>query len=146
MERMNGKMHPIMVVGQDKLSYSIVADLLSGGYAALLLTTDRVVAEEAIHNHAPDNTHLCVITDWPEKIYSPLVILITSDEAEIKGEFIRKIEERCSENTIITVNLESVGLDEIQPKIQYKERLLGLNWTYPDLSEFFCGNHYYSRY
>jgi len=137
MKTMNGVPHPIIVVGQDKLSYSIVSDLLMAGHVALLLTADRQAAEEAI-NHMTADKNLCICSEWPEKIYSPLVVLVTADKAEVKRELIRQVEERCAEDTVITVNLESVDLDELQTTMRCPSRLLGLNWTYPVYQNFFA--------
>src|SRR5690606_4160774 len=145
MKATNGRACPIMVIGQDKLAYSIVSDLLMGGHAALLLTTDQQGAEEAIYNSEVPCKNLCILTEWPEKIQSTLVVLVTTDEAEVKRELIGQVEGRCAAHTIIAVNLESVGLDQLQKQMQHKTRLLGLNWTYPVYRNFFaeiiCNDH-----
>ncbi len=127
----NGMTHPIMIIGQDKLVYSIVADLLLSQHPALLLTDDRQTAEETIKQYAPESKNLHIVTDWPEKIYSPLVVLVIRDTLEEKQQLIRQVEERCNDDIIIAVNLEALCLNEIQTDMRNKARLLGLNWTYP---------------
>lgn len=145
MKAMDGRACPIMVIGQDKLAYSIVSNLLIGGHAALLLTTDQQGAEEAIYNSEVPCKNLCILTEWPEEIQSTLVVLVTTDEAEVKRELIGQVEGRCAAHTIIAVNLESVSLDELQTGTQHKNRVLGLNWTYPVYRNFFaeiiCNDH-----
>ncbi|NGM64951.1 3-hydroxyacyl-CoA dehydrogenase family protein [Sphingobacterium sp. SGR-19] len=134
----NGMTFPIMVIGQDKLVYSIVTDLLLLGYPALLLTNDQQTAAAAMEEYVSNKKNLQIITDWPETIYSRLVILITDDQLTEKQKVIRKVEERCDDDTIITVNLEALCLDEIQTQMRNRTRLLGLNWTYPVHRTFFA--------
>jgi 3-hydroxybutyryl-CoA dehydrogenase len=134
----NGMVYPIMVIGQDKLAYSIVSDLLLSGYAATLLTENRQNAGEAISAYLPESKNLDIVTDWPEKICSQLVVLVTLDQLAEKQELIRQVEERCADDAIITVNLERLCLDEIQTHMRNKTRLLGLNWTYPVPRTFFA--------
>ena len=134
----NGMIHPIMVIGQDKLAYSIVSDLLLSMHPALLLTDDRPIAEETIKQYTSDSRNLSIVTDWPETIHSQFVVLVTSDKLEEKQELIKQVEERCDEDTIIAVNLEALYLDEIQMQTRNKSRLLGVNWTYPVHRTFFA--------
>lgn len=134
----NGMIHPIMVIGQDKLAYSIVSDLLPSMHPALLLTDDRQIAEETIKQYITDSRNLSIVTDWPETIHSQFVVLVTRDKLEEKQQLIRQVEERCDEDTIIAINLEALCLDEIQTQMHNKTRLLGLNWTYPVHRTFFA--------
>lgn len=137
-ETSNGCIHPIMIVGNDNLTYSIVCGLLTNDCPVVLLTTDRDTAVDFIDNEVGKNEKLSVLADWPDKIGSNLVILITPDKEDVKMMQIRQIEERVSEQAIVAVNMESLSLKELQTESLQPSRLFGLNWAYPAHQTFFA--------
>ena len=137
MEVKNGIEGPIMVVGQDKLAYSLVADLLQSEHPVVLLTDDTQVAAESIGRDVADLTQLELLSRLPETINSRLLILLTADRLEEKRLLIRQVEERCTDDAVIAINLEAIHLEELQEQAVHTARLLGLNWTYPVQQTFF---------
>ncbi|TYR35603.1 3-hydroxyacyl-CoA dehydrogenase [Sphingobacterium phlebotomi] len=138
METRNGVANPIMVVGQDQLTYSVACSLLDGGHPVLLLTDDRGAAERYVRKEIHDCTKLAVITDWPKEITAKLVILVTPDKLLAKHQCINQVENRASKDTIIAVNMESIGLEQIQADSTRPTRIFGLNWSYPVHRTFFA--------
>ncbi|HMR18727.1 MAG TPA: 3-hydroxyacyl-CoA dehydrogenase family protein [Sphingobacterium sp.] len=134
----NGIGHPIMVVGSDRLSYSVVCGLLNAGHPVLLLAADSEAAKDFIVNEVEDSNKLHVVSDWPANISSKLIVMLTPDKAEIKEEFVRQVEQRASEQAVIAVNLESICLSDVQRNSVRPSRIFGLNWTYPVHRTFFA--------
>ncbi|MBD1432890.1 3-hydroxyacyl-CoA dehydrogenase [Sphingobacterium sp. DN00404] len=138
MDTRNGVANSIMVVGQDQLAYSVACSLLDGDHPVLLLTDDRGAAEHYVRKEVHDCTKLAVITDWPKNITARLVILVTPDKLLAKQHLISQVENRTAEDTIIAVNTECIGLEEIQTDSTRPTRIFGLNWSYPVHRTFFA--------
>ncbi len=137
--RMQGTTYPMMVIGQDKLAYSVVSNLLAAGQEVLLLTADKESAERAIYEEiGMGYKNLQIQTAWPSTISSELVILVTKDQVDTKVDLIRQIEDKATEKTIIATNIEAVHLDELQAHSRNPSKIFGLNWTYPAHRTFFA--------
>lgn len=134
----NGGACPVMVVGQDRLAYSVVCGLLVGGYPVLLKTINPKAAEDFILDEVGDHKNLNIITDWQEDIKAGLVVLVTDDKLDTKQNWIDQLEKNVSEDAIIAVNLESICLEELQTTSVHPSRILGLNWAYPVHQTFFA--------
>lgn len=134
----NGLVHPIMVVGSDNLAYSIVCGLLANGHQSVLLTADRDEAVNFVHTEIGDTRNLRVLTDWPDKISSSLIVLVTADKLDLKKKQINLVEKRAVEDAMIAINMESVDLQELQKGSLAASRLFGLNWAYPVQQTFFA--------
>ena len=133
---------PLLVTGNDNLTYSIVACLLNSGYPVNLYTINPAEANEIIGNHLSDieneNFRLASSTrtwtsteDISDLETCSLAIIITPEDLSAKKEIIRQVSTQQPADTIIAVNAESISLDEIQQGVNHPERIIGLNWTEP---------------
>jgi len=128
-----------MVIGQDRLGYSVASNLLVSGHEVLLLTEDRQEAEQAIYEEIGlGYKTLQVQTDWPTVIAQELIIFVTADQLEVKADLIRRIEDSALTKPIIATNMDAIHLEELQAHSRNPSNIFGLNWTYPVHRTFFA--------
>ncbi len=136
---MKGIAGPVMVIGQEKLGYSVVSNLLVSGHEVHLLTADKQRAEQAIYDEIGlGYKTLQIQTDWPAAMVHELVILVTNDQLQAKADLIRQVEERASAMPIIVTNMDAIHLEELQAHSCHPSNIFGLNWTYPVYRTFFA--------
>lgn len=128
----------VLVVGKDKLTYSIVANLLNAGHEVVLIATDRVEAYDEIAGVAQEKVVGLTITEMlPEEIPQRLIICLTEEDIHAKTQLIQKLEQRAGTDAVIAINTESITIEQLQESCQVPGRILGLNWSYPAQNTFF---------
>lgn len=133
-----GDVFPVLVVGQDRLTYSIVCGLLAGDYPVFLKTADQKAAKAFIFNEVGDDRNLQVVTGWQVHTDAKLVVLVAPDKLGTKRDLLGQVEKHVSEDAVIAINLESICLEELQTTSVHPSRILGLNWAYPVHQTFFA--------
>lgn len=129
---------PILVVGDGKLAYSVVINMLVVGHEVSLLTSDTTAAHLAIRQHAPERiSKLDLLVQLPDEIPYPLVVVVNGESAEEKISLIHQLECRISDAAVIAVNTDSIPLKELQAGSRVPGRIIGLNWAYPAQTTFF---------
>jgi 3-hydroxybutyryl-CoA dehydrogenase len=134
--------HPVSVVGNGNLTYSIVVCLLRAGYSVDLCTDNAKEAASAIPDYFPplnngkgqsagDEQKLNIYTSVKSVSKADFVIVITGEDLSIKKDTIGQLEKVVAPHAIIGINSESIGLYEIQEGATHPGRIIGLNWTEP---------------
>lgn len=134
----NNDFPAVLVVGDGKLTYSIVSMLLRAHQKTTLLTADVTSARSAMERIAAhESKELILLTAWPESLAFTLIIAITAEDSLVKQQLIQQLENRIGNDALIAINTESVPLDELQAGSRFPQRIIGLNWCYPaDLTLF----------
>ncbi len=137
----------ILLIGEGKLSYTVAACLFIAGHEVVLAGEDPETARENVEEHlrlsensglhASVTAELNIVPTPEEGDKFPVVILITADRLEDKKTAIETGSRYVSDGGILAVNIESIGLGELQPSAGAPERLIGLNWSLPAHTTFF---------
>jgi len=138
----------VLVLGSDKLAYSMVVCLLQAGHPVKLCTKYINEAKHSITSHLEDSvkfqsdytsaTAEYEISSTIEKnLDEDIAIIITSENLSEKRATLEQLEEVLPTDAIITINTESFALEEIHSFAKYPERVLGANWTEPVHTTFF---------
>ncbi|TAN01351.1 MAG: 3-hydroxyacyl-CoA dehydrogenase [Chitinophagaceae bacterium] len=138
---MHNDLIPILLIGNNRLAYSIAVCLLAGGHPVTLLTGSEEEAKRGINTHlhemevsgykAPQGYTLQITKEINNPVNDPLVILITEEEIRAKVKYIQLVERYISPDSIIAVNTESISLNSLQRKSHYPNRVIGANWMEP---------------
>lgn len=144
---MEKNLDPIYLAGNNHLTMSIAVCLLQAGHPVILHTVDKLRAYARIQLHLNDMKNektgavpgeaLQIIDRVPNPIDTKLAIIITKEESKNKKDFIHQIEQNTQQDTIITINTESIDLDILQEGCEHPERIMGVNWVEPAHTTFF---------
>lgn len=138
MEKKREDIPAILIVGEGKLTYSIVANALLAGQEVTLITADADIARSEVGSLVPgDLRRLSLPVDWPDVLSHGLAVAITGENLQEKQAVIGQLESRIAEDAIIAINTESIPLHELQASCSSPARILGLNWCYPAHLTFF---------
>ncbi|MBD2703532.1 3-hydroxyacyl-CoA dehydrogenase [Spirosoma sp. BT702] len=137
----------ILLLGSDKLTYSIAACLQKAGFTVMLSTTDVAKAQTITDRHRLDSStyegnnyaysNLIIRKEPDFSVDIDLAILITEENLAVKKQAISGLEKNISANTIIAVNTESIPLRSLQENVAEPGRIIGVNWTEPAHTTFF---------
>ncbi len=135
----NNHTHPIsiLVIGNGKQAFSIATDMFSNGHPVEIKTDDTEAAHAYLRQHVFEKENdinpekPVVITSLPQQIRQSLIIAVTADDLQTKKVLIEQLESRISPDSIIALNLEGLGLQQVTEEARYPDRVLGLNFTYP---------------
>ncbi len=139
---------PAAVVGLGLMGTSIIACLLSAGHSVAGLTRDlskhrnsrrrirRLLDElhrEGLLKEAPQGVieRLTLTEDFGKLSDRALVIESIIEDLETKREYIRRIEEVVSPDTLIGSNTSSIPVTLLQQGACRPERILGIHWGEP---------------
>ncbi|HMI02097.1 MAG TPA: 3-hydroxyacyl-CoA dehydrogenase NAD-binding domain-containing protein, partial [Pedobacter sp.] len=141
-----GEKRPILITGNDRLSFSIAVCLLQSGDTVTLHTSDVELARKRIVCHIEDaakiglgefdrnnieiTDHLC------DDAYS-MAIAITNEDLNEKRTIIADLEQRLDKGAIIAINTESISMADLQEGANAPERIIGVNWTEPAHTTYF---------
>lgn len=128
--------HPVLLVGGNKLTYSIAFCLYSAGQRVILVTSDvaharRYLALAAGHTEDFDSEQLIVTPNFDFHETISRAILVTEENLSVKKQQIARLEELLPKDTLIAVNTESISLADLQEGTSAPERILGANWVEP---------------
>jgi 3-hydroxybutyryl-CoA dehydrogenase len=141
-----GEKRPILITGNDRLSFSIAVCLLQSGDSVTLYTSDVELAGKAIAQHIEDAAKIGLgefdlnnieITDRLYDGFYSLAIAITNEDLDEKKTIIADLEQRLDKETIIAINTESISMADLQDGAAAPERIIGLNWTEPAHTTYF---------
>ncbi|MDF9798945.1 3-hydroxybutyryl-CoA dehydrogenase [Catalinimonas alkaloidigena] len=132
----------ILVVGSDKVAYSLVVCLLQAGHPVKLYTEQGKQARQIINTHLDDcfnfqseyisaSADYEVLTSLEDKLDVAIAMVITSENLSEKRAVLEKTEKALSKNAIIAINTESFALQEVHLHATHQERVIGANWTEP---------------
>lgn len=130
----------ILVKGSNKLTFSVAACLLKGGYRVTLFTDNLQKAFDCINSHKEDIERVSSSTlnldnlDIVDKLRSSnfeLAIAMTSENISEKKLVIKELELMLNKNVIIAINTESIALSDIRFEAKHSDRIIGANWVEP---------------
>ncbi len=147
MSEIESKMKSILVVGSDKLAYSIAVCLLDAGEHVTLYSEKEASAIECINAHFSDiykreydvlamDNFVLVSQLGREGNYS-LSIVITKENLSHKQNVIQKLERILPGEMPIAINTESIPLSAIQQDAIHPKRIIGANWVEPAHTTYF---------
>lgn len=138
---------PVLVVGNKKLTFSIVVCLLQAGHPVTLFTEKKNDAFESIHIHLtdlskqvsqlPKQSDLKILDTLDSKVDYSLVIAATEEDILIKKTLIDHLEKVLPLNSTIAINTESIPLSTLQKNAYHPERIIGVNWSEPAHTTYF---------
>ncbi|GGG73377.1 3-hydroxybutyryl-CoA dehydrogenase [Parapedobacter pyrenivorans] len=139
MTRNKSVANSVLVVGDDKLAYSIATNILAAGQRVTIFAADSTAAHLAVQRDSPQTIHqLDLLTELPDTIPCQLVVAVIAESLAEKKHAIRQLECRIADDTIIAINTDSISLDQLQEGSDVPARILGLNWTYPAHQTYFA--------
>lgn len=137
----------MLVVGDEKTTFSVVVCLLQAKHRVALFTRDKAGALSAINDHLADlaEESLYVPDRGDLEIHSRLegpqdfryAIVVNSEDLEVKRSAVAALEEVLPEEALIAINTESIPLSEIQEAASVPGRVIGANWAEPVHTTFF---------
>lgn len=147
MKEKGDKKEPILVVGNDKLAFSITVCLVQAGHPVTLYTEKEEEALTCLTTHFTD------MGQWPSDLLTQsgftildhldhavdcgLAIAVTNENLSEKRLVVRQLEKVLSREAVIAINTESIPLSAIQQDTFHPERILGTNWVEPAHTTYF---------
>lgn len=144
---MNFQKDPVLVVGDEKMTFSIAVCLLQAEHPVTLLTGNKARALSAVDMHVSDigkkSVGVLELDDFEitEEISGNLnfrhAIIITPEDLQVKRSAILQLENKLPAEALIAINTESIPLSDIQENAISAERIIGANWVEPAHTTFF---------
>jgi 3-hydroxybutyryl-CoA dehydrogenase len=138
---------PVLVLGSNKLAYSLVISLRNAGHPVILSTKKSRDAWKYIGFHKGDlrqweqglfgNFNVKVIENFSFHPAIRLAIVIAEENLTVKKNIIKILESRLSPDTLIAVNSEAIALELLQKDAVVARRILIANWVEPVDTTFF---------
>ncbi|WP_439583634.1 3-hydroxyacyl-CoA dehydrogenase family protein [Dyadobacter bucti] len=138
---------PILVLGSNKLAYSLVISLRNAGHPVMLSTRKARDAWKYIGFHKGDlrqweagqfgNFNVKVIENFSFHPTIRLAIVIAEENLTVKKNIIKILESRLSPDTLIAVNSEAIPLELLRKDAAAARRILVANWVEPVDTTFF---------
>jgi 3-hydroxybutyryl-CoA dehydrogenase len=128
----------VLVVGDNKLAYSVAVNCLTACQEVLLLTSAPAEASAYVREERPKSNDDCLLlSSLPDVIEAKLVFLFLGESIARNQEIIRQVESRSTHDTIIAVHSDSIPLVELQECSTVLDRILGVNWAFPAHTSLF---------
>ena len=148
MNNLGYSLEPVLVVGNEKTTFSLVVCLLQAGHPVTLCTKHESQALNTTNTHwddlrafkpasVPPHPDLRIIRHLPTHWDEQLVIIITPEDESEKKAVLRKVEKNVSPDAIIAINTESISLYALQQNAFSQARIIGANWVEPVHTTFF---------
>ena len=134
---------PVLLVGSNKLTYSIALCLQKAGHAVVLVTPDADVAkqyvtfDEAVDLEQSIPGSLRIQSDYRFEGLISKVIVVTEENLAVKKRVLAELENIIPGETLIAINTESIPLSDLQQGAIFPERIMGANWVEPAHTTFF---------
>ena len=133
---------PVLVIGHAPTAYSLVVCLLQANHPVTLCTEEESKAEKAIKTHwddlcqfhsskIPELFRFETISQLGQPREEKIVIAITDEDILLKRNTIQSVEKLLPSDAIITINSESIPLNELQKGTLHPQRIIGANWVEP---------------
>lgn len=147
MKEVEYEKEPILIVGDEKLAFSITVCLLHAGHPVMLYTGNKTDALECINIHFADmykqNRNILAQKEFDilehlshDENYR-MAIVVTNENLSRKKSIIQKLENILPSRAIIALNMESIPLSVIQQDATHPERIIGANWVEPAHTTYF---------
>lgn len=128
----------VLVVGDNKLAYSVAVNCLTACQEVLLLTSAPTEASAYLREEwSKSNNDFLLLSSLPDVIEPKLVFLLLGESIARNQEIIRQVECRSTHDTIIAVHSESIPLAELQTCSTVPDRIMGVNWAFPAHTSLF---------
>jgi 3-hydroxybutyryl-CoA dehydrogenase len=138
---MNLKKVPVLIVGDDRIAFSIAVCLLKAEHHVALQTNNKADALRVIDSHFSDlgvkKRNVLDRDDFEIRDqlgdYSPfrIAILITTEDLTVKKHAVQQWEKVLPYDALIAINTESIPLDAIHKDAARPDRVIGANWVEP---------------
>lgn len=138
---------PVLLVGDEKLTFSIAVCLLQAGHPVTLLTQNKTEALAVVEMHwselsertsAPLKRHeMNIINEVKGVADFNSAIVITPEGFDSKRSSIALLENHLRPDAIIAINTESIPLSTIHRNAVSADRIIGVNWVEPAHTTFF---------
>ncbi len=135
------------MVGSGRLACSITVCLLLAGHKVTLLTRAIVEDELLLAWHfqdmaretgqTPDLSRLFVKKDLKMCQEVELVIGVSNENPDEKKALLLRLEELFPPMVTLTINAESMPIEQLQALMQYPDRLVVANWVEPAHTTYF---------
>lgn len=144
---MEYKKEAVLIVGEDKMAFSITVCLLDAGHKVILYSKKKADALECINTHFSDmyeqqfdvlaRDNFDITDHLGNEINCRLAIVITNENLSHKRSVIKQLEDVLSQNALIAINTECIPLSAIHKETVRPERIIGANWVEPAHTTFF---------
>jgi 3-hydroxybutyryl-CoA dehydrogenase len=134
---------PVLLVGSNKMTYSIALCLQKAGQPVILSTADKGKAIDYITAYSAADGDIFtsggfeIIQDLKFRNAVNIAIVITDENLSAKKQLIGILESCLPAQALIAINTESIPLNQLQSEASAPERILGLNWVEPAITTFF---------
>ena len=128
----------VLVVGDEKLAFSVAVCLMQGKHPVTLYTKNSKEAGATIDMHladladvgssAPSRGEIEIVSELNGTHEAGLAIVISPEDAVKKKALLAQLESHLSSETLIAVNTESIPLSQIQEGTTHPRRIIGANW------------------
>ncbi|CAG5002451.1 3-hydroxybutyryl-CoA dehydrogenase [Dyadobacter sp. CECT 9275] len=128
---------PVLLMGDNRLAYSIALCLQKAGQPVYLSTPDSENAQRYLQQYAgalPEDTPIgtiSVIRDLHLEESISMAIVVTDENLIHKQRAISALEAVIPADTLIAINTESIPLSQLQSQAGNPDRILGANWVEP---------------
>jgi 3-hydroxybutyryl-CoA dehydrogenase len=141
-----GQQQPILITGNDRLSFGVAVCLMQCGDRVTLYTSAMEEARKSINEHLQnikeispvefDTTDLEIVSGLDSKAYM-MAVVITNEGLAEKKTILNELESKLGPEAVIAINTESIPLADLQKDMVFPERIIGLNWTDPAHTTYF---------
>lgn len=121
--------NPVLLVGNNRLTFSIASCLLEAGCEVMVITEKEADLYQYFSGKSCNKiTVLKNLENLPE---IDLAIVITPENETEKSHRISELSKLLPVSTLIAVNSESIPVTVLQEKAEYPERVIVANWVEP---------------
>lgn len=141
------KKDPILVIGNEKMAFSIAVCLLHAGHPVTFYTEQKAEALISMDTHfsemykAPSDvlsrSDFKILPDLDDPLNFMLAIVVTHEDLSLKRSIIQQLESRLPAQALVAINSESFSLSAIQQNASNPERIIGANWSEPAHTTYF---------
>lgn len=138
---------PVLLIGEGDLAASVAVCLLRAGHQLDVCTPKQqsfnglfkmhVSALERNNSTSCNVQNLRILSDIPETGEYKLIVILTPENINVKLQWISRIQQLVGKDTVVAINTESIGINELNDQSLAGNALIGLNWTEPAHTTFF---------
>jgi 3-hydroxybutyryl-CoA dehydrogenase len=147
MEETSFNQRSILLIGNGKLACSVYMCISNAGHKVHFFAEDHNAASERIQLHLTDMnsrekkeincSDLKDILLPGDKVVYDYILIVTDENPEKKKTSLQIAEKFASDETVITINTESIGLGTLQRYAKCPQRIIGVNWAEPAHTTYF---------
>ncbi len=139
---MSNSQRPVLLAGNNRLTFSIAACLLKAGCHVFVSTDkDKELKSYLSGESVNEKTEICgeiiLLKDLKDLPAVDFAVVITPENSGAKKDSIKSLDKYLPADTVIAVNSESFPLKELQQELQHPARLVVANWSEPAQTTLF---------